>query len=106
MSASSVVPSLIYLDEEGTARVQGVNTSVKMIVLDYLAHGYSPTEIHFQYPYLSLAQIHAAFSYYYAHQAEIEAEIARDAQEETDYFSHHPATLTREVLRARLEHRS
>jgi hypothetical protein len=33
-------------------------------------------EIHFQHPHLSLAQIHAAFVYYYAHQAEMDAFIA------------------------------
>jgi hypothetical protein len=34
-------------------------------VLDKLAYGWSPEEIHFQHPALSLAQIHAALSYYY-----------------------------------------
>jgi hypothetical protein len=31
--------------------------------------------MHFQYPHLSLAQIHSALAYYYDHQTELEAEI-------------------------------
>jgi hypothetical protein len=31
--------------------------------------------MHFQYPHLLLAQIHAALAYYYDHQTELEAEI-------------------------------
>ena len=51
------------------------------VVLDKLAHGSSPEEIHFQYPHLSLAQIHAALAYYYDHQAESDAEIQRRWEE-------------------------
>jgi Protein of unknown function (DUF433) len=46
------------------------------VVLDHIAHGWSMEEIHFQHPHLSLAQIHAAFVYYYEHQAEMDALIA------------------------------
>ena len=31
----------------------------------------------FQYPHLSLAQIHAALAYYYEHQGELDADIQR-----------------------------
>ncbi len=33
-------------------------------------------EIHFQHPHLSLAQIHAALSFYYDHQRQFDAQIA------------------------------
>jgi uncharacterized protein (DUF433 family) len=45
--------------------------------LDKLAYGASPEEIHFQHPHLSLAQIHAALSYCYDHQQEIDSYIER-----------------------------
>jgi Protein of unknown function (DUF433) len=45
------------------------------VVLDKRAYGWSPEEIHAQYPDLSLAQIHAAFVYYYDHQLAIDAHI-------------------------------
>src|SRR5687767_3057225 len=46
-----------------------------------IVHGSSPEEMHFQYPHLSLAQIHAALSYYYDHQTDIDAEIQSRWQE-------------------------
>jgi uncharacterized protein (DUF433 family) len=57
------------------------NVKVIEVVLDKLAYGWSPEEIHFQHPDLSLAQIHAALSCYYDHQAAFDAEIARQLQE-------------------------
>jgi uncharacterized protein (DUF433 family) len=51
------------------------------VVLDHLAYGWSPEEIHFQHTHLSLAQIHAALSYYHDHQTELDAEIQRQLAE-------------------------
>ena len=45
------------------------------VVLDKRAYDWSPEEIHEQHPDLSLAQIHAALSYYYDHQHAIDAYI-------------------------------
>ncbi len=71
----------IRLDERGVAWIDDANVKVIEVVLDRLAYGWSPEEIHFQHPSLSLAQIHAALAYYYDHEAALDAEIAR--QEET-----------------------
>ena len=71
----------IKLDEQGVAWIDDTNTKVIEVVLDRLAYGWSPEEIHFQHPHLSLAQIHAALAHYYDHQVTLDAEIAR--QEET-----------------------
>ena len=67
----------IRLDERGVAWVDDANVKVIEVVLDRLAYGWSPEEIHFQHPSLSLAQIHAALAYYYDHEAALDAEIAR-----------------------------
>jgi uncharacterized protein (DUF433 family) len=72
------VSTLIEIDREGVAWVSGANVKVIEVVLDKLAYGWSPEEIHFQHPQLSLAQIHAALSYYYENQSRMNAEI--DAQ--------------------------
>jgi uncharacterized protein (DUF433 family) len=55
------------------------NTGIKVIevAVDKIVHGSSPEEMHFQYPHLSLAQIHAALACYYDHQDELDAEIRR-----------------------------
>ena len=91
----------IYLDEAGVAWIETANTKVIEVVLDKLAYGWNPEEIHEQHPHLSLAQIHAAFSYYYDHQAEIDAEIERDL-EALDKLATQPENVAlRERLRAR-----
>jgi len=70
----------IRLDERGVAWIDDANVKVIEVVLDRLAYGWSPEEIHFQHRHLSLAQIHAALAYYYDHQATLDAEIARQEQ--------------------------
>jgi uncharacterized protein (DUF433 family) len=71
----------IHVDERGVAWIDDTNVKVIEVVLDKLAYGWSPEEIHFQHPSLSLAQIHAALSYYYDHQQAFDAEIERQLQE-------------------------
>ena len=51
---------------------------VTQLVMDYLAHGWSPDEMCRQHPYLSSAEAHAAMAYYYDHQAEIDDEIQEE----------------------------
>lgn len=72
---TAVISTLIDLDEAGVAWIRGTKTKVIEVAVDKLAHGSSPEEIHFQYPHLSLAQVHAALAYYYEHQSELDAEI-------------------------------
>src|SRR5215831_10819714 len=71
----------IYLDDRAVAWIDDTNVKVIEVVLDKIAYGMSPEEIHFQHPHLSLAQIHAALSYYYDHQNEFDTEIERQVQE-------------------------
>lgn len=54
---------------------------VAQIVMDYLAHGWSPDEICRHYPHLTPAETHAAMTYYYDHQVEIDAEIKAELAE-------------------------
>ncbi len=64
-------------DSDGTAIISGTTTKVVEIVQDHLAHHWHAEDICRQYPYLSLAQVHAALTYYYDHQQEMEQEIDR-----------------------------
>ena len=73
----AVLNSLIELDANGIPWITGANTKVVEVVLDQIAYGWSPEEMHRQHPHLSMAQIHAALSYYYEHQAEVDADIER-----------------------------
>jgi hypothetical protein len=54
---------------------------VAQIVMDYLAHGWSPDEMCRHYSHLKPAEAHAAMTYYYDHQVEIEAEIKAELAE-------------------------
>jgi uncharacterized protein (DUF433 family) len=74
---TAVISTLIDLDDTGIAWILGTRIKVIEVAVDKLAHGSSPEEIHFQYPHLSLAQVHAALAYYYEHQSELDAEIQR-----------------------------
>ncbi|HEY3244964.1 MAG TPA: DUF433 domain-containing protein [Phycisphaerae bacterium] len=71
----------IVLDERGIPWIDGTNVKVIEVVLDKLAHGSSPEEMHLQYPHLSVAQICAAMTWYYDHQVEMDADIERGLQE-------------------------
>ena len=76
MSTAPAPTTHIRLDDRGVAWIDQTNVKVIDVVLDKLAHGLSAEEIYLEhYKHLSLAQIHAAFSYYYDHQDEIDTEI-------------------------------
>ena len=65
----------VWLDEAGRAWIDRTNVKVIEVVLDHLAYGWSPQEMHYQHPHLSLAQIHAALAYYFDHQSKFDDQI-------------------------------
>jgi uncharacterized protein (DUF433 family) len=71
----------IEIDNRGVAWVAETNTKVKEIVLDKLAYGWSPEEMHVQHPHLSMAQFHTALAYYYENQENLDEEMRRDLEE-------------------------
>jgi uncharacterized protein (DUF433 family) len=66
----------IVLEDSGVPHIAGTTTKVIEIVTDQQAYGWSPEEIAFQYPYLTLGQIHSALAYYWDHKAELDADMA------------------------------
>ena len=75
------------------------------VVLDKMAYGWSPEEMHRQHPHLSMAQIHAARSYYYEHQNEVDADIERRDRYVEELRAQQKNPLTRAELEARLRDR-
>jgi uncharacterized protein (DUF433 family) len=67
----------IVLDD-GTPRIAGTTMKVVELVTAQQAYGWSPEELAFQFPSLTMGQIHSALAYYWDHQAEMERAIARD----------------------------
>jgi uncharacterized protein (DUF433 family) len=78
---STITGTHINLDDNGVAWIDDTKVKVIEVAIDKIANGSSPEEMHFQYPHLSLAQIHAALTYYYDHQQEFDAQIARQLHE-------------------------
>ena len=91
----------IHLDDRGVAWIDDRNVKVIEVVLDRIAHGLSPEEIHDEHHgHLSMAQIHAALTHYYDHQTKFDAEIERQF---TEYKQGHRRSLNspgRQRLRA------
>ena len=70
----------IVLDENKVPVIGGTTMKVIEIVLDSKAYGWSPEELHFQHPYLTLGQIYSALAYYADHQEELDKDIERRVQ--------------------------
>jgi uncharacterized protein (DUF433 family) len=67
----------VALDDRGVPVIVGTTMKVIELVLGMKAHGWSPEELKFQHPYLSLGQVHSALAYYWDHQDELDADIEK-----------------------------
>jgi uncharacterized protein (DUF433 family) len=73
----------------GRPCVAGTGVSVRRIA-QWHNMGLIPEEIVRKFGHLSLAQVHAALAYYYANQAEIDADLEAEAQETEALEAQHP----------------
>jgi hypothetical protein len=69
--------SHIHLDERGIAWIDDTNTKVIEVVLDKIAYGLNPEEIHREHPHLSLMEIDAEIEW----QVQRGEELARQAKD-------------------------
>src|SRR5438552_16199560 len=76
----TVVTPHVWIDADGRPWIDKTNIKVIEVVLDHLAYGWSPEEMHYQQLHLSLAQIHAALAYYFDNQAEFDKLIEASSQ--------------------------
>jgi uncharacterized protein (DUF433 family) len=67
----------VEFDAAGIPILAGTTMKVAELVMAQRAYGWSPEEIHFQHPSLSLSQIHSALAYYWDHQGEVDRDIER-----------------------------
>jgi uncharacterized protein (DUF433 family) len=65
----------VILDDEQVPTIIGTTMKVIELVLDSKAYGWSPEELQFQHPYLTMGQIHSALAYYWDHQEELDTDI-------------------------------
>ena len=62
----------------GKPRIDGTRLKVQHIAVEFERMGMSPDQICSEHPGLTLAQVHAALSYYYDYKTEIDAQIRAD----------------------------
>jgi len=67
----------VSIDEHGVPFISGTTMKVVELVVEKMAYGWSPEEIYFQHPYLTLGQIYSALAYYSDHAEELDADIER-----------------------------
>lgn len=79
MSIKPAYPHIV-LDAREQPTIEGTSLKVVELVLEKAAYGWSPEELQFQHPYLTLGQIHAALAYYFDHAEEMDREIAQRAE--------------------------
>lgn len=76
MSLSATRYEHISLNRDQTPVINGSSMKVIELVQAKHAHGWSPEELHFQFPSLSLGQIYSALAYYWDHREILDADIA------------------------------
>ena len=67
----------VVLDAKGNPIIVGTNMKVIEIVVEKNAYGWSPEELYFQHPHLTLGQIYSALAYYWDHQDELDGDIEK-----------------------------
>src|SRR5436190_18212736 len=95
----------IRRDERGVAWISETNTKVIEVAMDQIAYGWDAQEIHAAHPHLTLAQIHAALSFYHDHKPDFDAEIERQIGNYRKRRAEGVGQLTRAELVDRLRKR-
>ena len=65
----------VVLNKADIPVIFGSTMKVTELVLAHLAYGWSPEELHFQYPHITLGQIYSALAYYWDHREELDEDI-------------------------------
>jgi uncharacterized protein (DUF433 family) len=76
-SAATTSYQHIRLDEKRVPYIAGTTMKVVELVMAQRAYGWSPEELHFQHPYLTMSQIHSALAYYWENKETIDADMER-----------------------------
>ena len=75
----------IILDKDTIPIISGTTMKVIELVLEHIAYGWSPEELHFQHPYLTMGQVHSALAYYWDHWRELDSDIERRLRDVEEY---------------------
>lgn len=67
----------VVIDEKGVPVIAGTTMKLVELVAEKMAYGWSPEELHFQHPYLTLGQVYSALAYYWDHAEDLHKDIDR-----------------------------
>ena len=90
----------IELNEDHAPSLACTTMKVVELVMAQRAYGWSPEELHFQHPDLSLGQIHSALAYYWDHRDELDRDIERRTRLADEIRSEVGSSPLAEKLRA------
>lgn len=65
----------IQLQDNCVLIIAGTTMKVVELVTSHLVYGWSPEELHFQYPHIALSNIYLALAYYWDRKQEIDADM-------------------------------
>jgi len=65
----------IEVNENNVPVIAGTTMKVVELIASHVTYGWSPEELHFQYPHIALSKIYSALAYYWDRQEEIDTDI-------------------------------
>lgn len=80
MSLTATEYKHIVLDDRNIPAITGTSMKVIELITSVKAYGWSPEELHDNYPHLSMSKIYSALAYYWDHKEEIDNAIEQEAQ--------------------------
>ncbi|MDJ0616144.1 MAG: DUF433 domain-containing protein [Calothrix sp. MO_192.B10] len=80
MTLTATEHKYVQLDEHNVPIIKGTTMKVIELINSQFAYGWSPEELHLNYPHLSMSQIYSALAYYWDHKQELDADMERRFQ--------------------------
>ncbi|MEQ8169334.1 MAG: DUF433 domain-containing protein [Candidatus Eremiobacterota bacterium] len=91
----------IVIGDDMVPMISGTTTKVVELVMEHIAYGWSPEEIHLQHPYLSLGKIYSALGYYWDHVEQLNQDIEQRMQMADKIQQEMKPSILKQRLKAR-----
>jgi uncharacterized protein (DUF433 family) len=91
----------IAVGDEGIPFIIGANMKVVELIAETVAYGWSPEELHFQHPHLSMGQIHSALAYYWDHADSVDQDLEKRLTQVEQLRQQHASSSVAVSLKSR-----
>lgn len=91
----------IQLDDNHVPTITDTTMKVVELITSHLTYGWSPEELHFQYPHIALGKIYSALAYYWDHQEALDDDMKRRLEQVESLERQAPASRIAQRLRER-----